>query len=188
MNDFYINIAKEIGVNSNTSLNSPNHPSTDAIKANGPSEGYQSFDFRQVNENIVLKKIKSLSTKKATGIDHIQPKMVKVGAAVIASPICNFFNKCVYLHQFPDRLKVTQVSLIFKKGAPFVKKNYRPVSVLATHSKIFETIMFDQLTDHFQVIFHTYLAAFRKGFGSQTTLLRLAEDWKRAEPKKPSLI
>ena len=60
-----------------------------------------------------------------------------------------------------------------------MKKNYRPVSVLFTHSKIFEHIMFDQLSDHFENIFHTFLAAFRKGFGSQTILLRLAEDWKR---------
>ena len=39
--------------------------------------------------------------------------------------------------------------------------------------------MFDQLSDHFSNIFNTYLAAFRKGFGCQTTLLRLLEDWKR---------
>ena len=39
--------------------------------------------------------------------------------------------------------------------------------------------MFDQLSDQFSDIFNTYLAAFRKGFGCQTTLLRLLEDWKR---------
>ena len=39
--------------------------------------------------------------------------------------------------------------------------------------------MFDQLSDHFENIFHTFVAAFRNGFGCQTTLLRLAEDWKR---------
>ena len=59
------------------------------------------------------------------------------------------------------------------------KKNYRPDSVLTTHSKIFERIIFDQLSDHFSNILNTYLAAFRKGFGCQTTLLRLLEDWKR---------
>ena len=47
------------------------------------------------------------------------------------------------------------------------------MSVLTTHSKNFERIMFDQLSDHFSNIFDTYLAAFRKGFGCQTTLLRL---------------
>ena len=39
--------------------------------------------------------------------------------------------------------------------------------------------MFIQLTEHFNNIFHNYLAAFRKGFGCATTLLRLAEDWKK---------
>ena len=39
--------------------------------------------------------------------------------------------------------------------------------------------MSDQLSDHFCNIFNTYLAAFRKGFGWQTTLLRLFDDWKR---------
>ena len=39
--------------------------------------------------------------------------------------------------------------------------------------------MLDQLSGHFETIFNTYLAAFRKGFGCQTTLLRLLEDRKR---------
>ena len=53
------------------------------------------------------------------------------------------------------------------------------MSVLTTHSKNFKRIMFAQLSDHFSNIFNTYLAAFRKGFDCQTTLLRLLEDWKR---------
>ena len=56
---------------------------------------------------------------------------------------------------------------------------YRTVSVLTSHSKMFERITFDQLGDHFETIFNTYSAAFRKGLGSQTTLLRLLEVWKR---------
>ena len=38
--------------------------------------------------------------------------------------------------------------------------------------------MFVQLTELFDTVFKNYLVAFRKGFGCQTTLLRLAEDWK----------
>ena len=37
----------------------------------------------------------------------------------------------------------------------------------------------NHLTDHFNPIFDNYLAAFSKGFGCQTTLLRLAEDWNK---------
>ena len=40
--------------------------------------------------------------------------------------------------------------------------------------------MHDQLAEYFEAVFNPFLAAFRKGFGCQTTLLRLLEDWKRA--------
>ena len=40
--------------------------------------------------------------------------------------------------------------------------------------------MHDQLSDYFETIFSPLLAAFRRGFGCQTTLLRLIEDWKKA--------
>lgn len=126
-----------------------------------------------------MKIINSLSSKKATGIDQIPPMITKAEAAALFDPISNIFNKCVSQKQFPDRLKTSQVSPIYKnKDDPFIKKNYRPVSVLPTHSKFLERVMFDQIS-HFENIFHTYLAAFRKGYGCQTTLLRLMEDWKR---------
>ena len=44
-------------------------------------------------------------------------------------------------------------------------------------------VLSDQLTDLFENIVHTFLCAFRKGHGCQTTLLRLLEDWKTALDK-----
>ena len=41
--------------------------------------------------------------------------------------------------------------------------------------------MHEQQAEYFEAVFSPFfLAAFRKGFGCQTTLLRLLEDWKRA--------
>ena len=37
----------------------------------------------------------------------------------------------------------------------------------------------DQLAEHNETTFNPFLAAFRKGFGCQTTLLHLLEDWHR---------
>ena len=53
------------------------------------------------------------------------------------------------------------------------------MSILTSHSRIFEDIMFILLNDHINSIFNNCLAAFRKGFGCQTTLLSLAEDWEK---------
>ena len=178
LNDFYINIAREICIDSQ-SQDPENHPSIKAIKENGHEEGYTSFNFMPVDQQMVTKSIKKLNPKKATGIDQLPAKLIKAGSEALAGPISTIFNLCAKLNQFPDDLKSAQVCPIYKKDDPFIKKNYRPVSILTSHSKIFEDIMFIQLTEHFNSIFDNYLAAFRKGFGCQTTLLRLAEDWKK---------
>jgi hypothetical protein len=46
---------------------------------------------------------------------------------------------------------------------PFDKKNYRPVSILPTISKIYEMVLSDQLVEFFNNIFQDFLCAFRKG-------------------------
>ena len=69
---------------------------------------------------------------------------------------------------------------LHEKNDPLDKENYRPVSILPIISKVYERAMHNQLSEFFDNIFHPYLAAFRKGFGCQSTLLRLLEDWRKA--------
>ena len=83
----------------------------------------------------------------------------------------------------PERLKFGQVTPIFKKNDPMDKANHRPVTLLPVHSKIYEKVLAEQFSEHFEGIFDKYLCAFRKGHGCQTTLLRLIEDWKEAMEK-----
>ena len=81
---------------------------------------------------------------------------------------------------FPDYLKRAQVALLHKKNDPKDKTNFRPVSVLATTSKLYENILSEQLSLYFDDIFYQYLCAFRKGHGCQTTLMWMLEDWRGA--------
>ena len=81
---------------------------------------------------------------------------------------------------FPDALKQAKVCPIHKKNSLLEKGNYRPVSVLPNISKLFERAIHLQLDGYFNHIFHPFLAAFRSGFGCQSTLLRILEDWKKA--------
>ena len=46
--------------------------------------------------------------------------------------------------------------------------------------KVFETAIEKQLPKHLKNIFNKFLAAFRSGYGCQSTLLRILEDWKKA--------
>jgi retron-type reverse transcriptase len=46
--------------------------------------------------------------------------------------------------------------------------------------KIFERAVNSQIVEFFDSHFHTFLSAFRKGYGCQTALLKVIEDWKKA--------
>ena len=81
---------------------------------------------------------------------------------------------------FPANMKRAEVSPIYKKSDKMYKGNYRPVSVLSTISKLYESVMNDQLVCHFVSIFNNLLSAFRKGHSCQTLLVKCVEDWKMA--------
>jgi hypothetical protein len=51
---------------------------------------------------------------------------------------------------------------------------------LPTISKFYERAIFDQLMEFLNNHFNPLLSAFRSGFGCQTILLRIIEDWKKA--------
>ena len=79
---------------------------------------------------------------------------------------------------FPENMKLSDVSPIYKKLDNLMKRNYRPVIVLTTLSKLYESTMNDQLLCHFVSILNDLLNAFRKGHSSQTLLVKCIEDSK----------
>ena len=74
-----------------------------------------------------------------------------------------------------------QWSLQYTRKSVHDKSNFRPVSILPIVSKIFERAINEKVVDFFNQHFNIYLSAFRPGFGCQSTLLRIIEDWKRLE-------
>ena len=68
---------------------------------------------------------------------------------------------------FPDSLKAAEVSPVYKKGSTVDKKNYRPISVLPSVSKIFEKVIVHQLSSFFESKFSPLLSGFRKKYSCQ---------------------
>ena len=67
---------------------------------------------------------------------------------VRSSVLANIWNEEILLNKnFPENLKLADVTPVFKKKDKSFVENYRPVSVLPTISKIFEWIMQKQITD-----------------------------------------
>ena len=52
--------------------------------------------------------------------------------------LTNCINEAIRNNKFPDSLKLSDITPVFKKLDPSDKANYRPVSVLPLLSKVFE--------------------------------------------------
>ena len=57
------------------------------------------------------------------------------------------------------------------------KENYRPVSVLPLLSKVFERLLYDQLSEYLEKYLNTLLCGFRKAHSTQHALFKLLQTW-----------
>ena len=71
-----------------------------------------------------------------------------------------------------------------KNGTKTSKDNYRPVSILSNISKIYERLMFKEISEYFELILSKFQCGFRKGFSAQHCFLSMLEKWKTAVDKK----
>ena len=91
---------------------------------------------------------------------------------------CFFLNRRWVSH-FPASMKMADISPILKKIDNLCKNNYRTVNILSVFSKLFESIMVEQLTAYFENILSHLVSAYRKSYGCQHVILRLTELWRK---------
>ena len=107
------------------------------------------FDFKTVNVKTVRKHIFSLSNSKATGHDGISNILVKAANPVIAPVLTRIVNNCIRQSIFPESWKVGKICVLYKKGEKTNPKNYRPITLLCSLSKVIEKVLFNQTLAHF---------------------------------------
>ena len=94
-----------------------NHPSVLKIKSKFGS-GLNSFDFQQIKTSEVKTSVpfKEIDIKKAVGVDTIPPKLIKIGADIIAEPLTQAINCCLLQGIFPDNAKIAFVVPVDKEN------------------------------------------------------------------------
>ena len=137
------------------------------------------FNFSNITDDAVLRKILKLKSNKGVGPDNISPKLIKDSAEVIAPYLSYIFNLSLSEGKFPDDWKSARVCPIFKSGKRDECANYRPISILSAISKIFEKLVFEQLSRYLTTnkILTDYQSGFRKGFSTCFSLLRTTNEW-----------
>ena len=94
----------------------------------------------------MLKILKTLNPKKATGCDQIPAKLLKHASLQIAPVISIIINKALDEGTFPNNLKKAEVIPVYKKSDKLNKSNYRTVSILPILAKVFEKVLAHQIT------------------------------------------
>ena len=123
---------------------------------------FTAFQPKTVND--ILNLLCGLSSNKATGIDKISCKIIKIAAPAIADSLTHIFNQAITLSSFPERN---------------IPGNYRPISVLPAISKIMERIMYGQLYNYltkFGLLSKSQFG-FRKFHSTPTALLDCTNEW-----------
>ena len=104
--------------------------------------------FTEASISDIEKELSNLNTKKASTFKNITPKVLQASIESCSKALTKLFNNTILTSDFSDKLKVADVTPIFKKDDPQKSKNYRPVSVLPAVSKVFERLLHKQMSLH----------------------------------------
>ena len=98
-----------------------------------------------INVQKVIKFLKAINVAKATGLEKIPNRLLKISADVVALSLTGVLNQSLVTGIFPPDWKLAKVSPTFKNESKSDLNNYWPISVFPTVVKIFEKVIYDQL-------------------------------------------
>ena len=93
--------------------------------------------------------------------------------------LTNCINKSIETGCFPDSLKAASITPIFKKDDPLDKTNCRPVSILPLISKVYERLIYNQLSEYSESFLSHIICGFRKAHSTQHALFKLFQFWQK---------
>ena len=141
-----------------------------------------SFKLPLAQEEEIFDIIKLIDIKKATGVDDLPPKIIKMSADVIKKPLTDIINFYIKKNTFPGLMKIGRLTPIYKRpkeGSRLDKTCYRPISVLTIFSKVFERFVLNSMLEYINSILSDHISAYRKGHSCQNVLLKLTEEWRQ---------
>ena len=103
-----------------------------------------SFCFKEVSIEEIQVEILNLNNKKE--FQNSDTKIIRENSDIYGKVLCSFINDSIKSFTFPSCLKEIEVIPIHKKGKKDKKESYSPVSIQPVLSKIFERIMFIQMS------------------------------------------
>ena len=157
------------------------HPDQNKLKTYVESKvpSHVNFNVPYITHEEVNAFLHALDPSKATGIDELGPRILKMAASILSPSIAALINKSIQTASFPNHLKTAKICPIHKGGSKSDPTNYRPISILPTISKIFEKHINKHLMGFLNKydLIHKNQSGFRPKHSCQTALIKLIDQW-----------
>jgi DNA polymerase III epsilon subunit-like protein len=156
------------------------HPSIISINKNVVVNDV--FNFSPITAEDIDEQINALDPKKNGGC--IPTKLIKEMRHIVRQPLADIWNiELLKEKTFSGKLKLGDISALFKALEKTNKTNYRPITVLVVVSKIFEKIMDKQTNTYIEKFLSKWLCGYRTNFNCEVALVPMIEKWKMARDK-----
>lgn len=167
-NDFFCSIGHEIGRQFDSSL-----PDVEQLKPPG------SFKIPEITIQFIANEIIKMAASKATGIDGLSVKLLKLSFNHIGDILNFIFNESISSCKFVDAWKRARVVPLYKAGDEHLVNNYRPVSILPVISKIIERHVFNSCYEYLSMnnLINKSQSGFRPSHSCETALNCLTDKW-----------
>ena len=143
-NNFFVNIASKLK-EPVTNSNSNHEKLREFCEAKLPAE--TKFTIPLIQKETVSKFLSNIDINKATGIDMIGPRLLKLAAPFIDDEITFICNHSITNSVFPSKWKGAKVTPLHKNGPHEEINNYRPISILPVLSKVLEKNVHESLSE-----------------------------------------
>lgn len=137
--------------------------------------GVPTMTLGSVTRSEVQQALLKLKPKTSVGPDGLPPYIFKACSELLVTPLLHIFNISILNSEFPEIWKRAKVTPIFKKGQRSEIRNFRPISILSTPAKVFESILYNRLFYHVKRFINPHQHGFFTGRSITSNLLNFSD-------------
>lgn len=138
----------------------------------------RSFCFNTITPVDVQQIIDGINSGCSAGPDGLEIKFFKLASHVLSLPLADIFNLSLATCETPRSWNCIRVIPLYKGGDITDMNNYRPISIINSVTKMFEKLIFNQLSKYLndQTLLSPHQSGFRSNFSTTTALLKFTND------------
>ena len=129
LNIFFSSISDKLKTEQSKSKTQNNCKKTkEHVNGKVPADVHFKIPLRKLAD--LRSSINSLDATKATGLNGLTPKIIKLSVDIISPSRLEIINMSLLTGSFPDSFKLAKLHPIYKGGTTSYPANYRPISIL----------------------------------------------------------